>query len=191
MLLPFRHPRLWWLARRAGARISSSAVIRGAGNVRLGHRCRIGRQAELNAVAGGIGLGAGASLGPFAIVEARGGRVRVGDRTTVGPFCVLYGHGGLDIGSDCMIASHVVFIPENHVFARADIPMREQGGTRRGIRVGDDVWIATGVVVLDGVTIGNGAVIGAGAVVTRDIPAYAVAHGVPARVVGRRGGDMT
>lgn len=184
----FRHPRLWWRALTAGARVSSSAVVRGAANVVLGRHCRIGRQAELNASRGGIALGERASLGPFVIIEARGGHVRVGDRTTVGPFCVLYGHGGLDIGNDCMIAAHVVFVPENHVFARTDIPMREQGGTRRGIHVEDDVWLATGVVVLDGVTIGRGAVIGAGAVVTKDVPAYAIARGVPARVVGQRSG---
>jgi acetyltransferase-like isoleucine patch superfamily enzyme len=187
--MPFRHPRFWWLALRAEARISSSAVIRGSGNIALGRRCRVGRQTELNAATGGIAFGEQTSLGPFVVVETRGGQIRIGARSTVGPFCVLYGHGGLDIGNDCLIASHVVFVPENHVFARTDIPIREQGGTRKGIRIGDDVWLATGAVVLDGVSIGRGAVIGAGAVVTRDIPDYAIAVGVPARVVGRRGAE--
>lgn len=53
-------------------------------------------------------------------------------------------------------------------------------------RIGNDVFIGANVTVLDGVTIGDGAVIGAGAVVTEDIPAYAVAVGVPARVVKYR-----
>jgi acetyltransferase-like isoleucine patch superfamily enzyme len=187
--MPFRHPRLWWLAQRAGARISSSAVVRGGRNVSLGKRCRIGRQTEINASTGRVALGEAASLGPFVVVESRGGQVQIGARSTVGPFCVLYGHGGLEIGDDCLIASHVVFVPENHVFERRDLAIREQGGTRKGIRVEDDVWIATGVIVLDGVTIGRGAVIGAGAVVTRDIPAYAIARGVPARIVGQRGSE--
>jgi acetyltransferase-like isoleucine patch superfamily enzyme len=189
MPMPFRHPRLWWLAQRAGARISSSAVVRGSSNLALGKRCRIGRQAEINASTGSITLGDEASLGPFVVVESRGGQIRIGCRSTVGPFCVLYGHGGLQIGSDCLIASHVVFVPEQHVFSRTDLPIRNQGGTRMGIRVEDDVWIATGVVVMDGVTIGRGAVVGAGAVVTKDIPAYAVARGVPARIVGQRGSE--
>lgn len=127
-----------------------------------------------------------ASLGPFCVVEARGGYVEIGEATVIGPFCVLYGHGGLSIGRDCLIASHVVCIPENHRFARRQIPICQQGVERRGIRIGDDVWLATQVVVLDGVTIGQGAVIGAGAVVTRDVPPYAIAVGVPARVVGYR-----
>lgn len=182
----FRHPRLWWRALRAEARISSSAIIRGAENIGFSRGCRIGRQVELNAPQGSIQFGERVSLGPYVIIESRGGNVRIGSHTGIGPFCVLYGHGGLEIGSSCLIASHVVFIPENHRFDRTDLPMREQGGSRRGIRIGDDVWLATQVVVLDGVTIGKGAVIGAGAVVTHDIPPYAIAYGVPAKVVGYR-----
>lgn len=185
----FRHPGLWWRARRAGARISSSAIVRGAERLGIGPGCRIGRQVELNCgAAGSIVLGDGVSLGPYVIVESRGGTVRIGARTGIGPFCVLYGHGGLSIGNDCLIASHVVFIPENHRFERTDVPMREQGGERKGIHVGNDVWLATGVVVLDGVTIGDGAIVGAGAVVTRDIPPRAIAVGVPATVKRYREG---
>ena len=54
------------------------------------------------------------------------------------------------------------------------------------IVIEDDAWLGLGVIVLDGVTIGRGAVIGAGAVVTGDVPPYAIAVGVPARVVGSR-----
>jgi carbonic anhydrase/acetyltransferase-like protein (isoleucine patch superfamily) len=184
-----RHPIHWLRAYKAGVRISSSAVIRGIANIRFGKGCRIGRQAELNASQGNIELGEQSSLGLFSLVESRGDLVRIGARTAIGPFCILYGHGGLEIGNDCMIASHVVFIPENHRFDRLDVPMREQGGTRKGICVEDDVWLATQVVVLDGVRIGKGAVVGAGAVVTRDIPPYAIAHGVPARVISYRSRD--
>jgi len=53
--------------------------------------------------------------------------------------------------------------------------------------IDDDVWLGAGVIVLNGVTIGRGAVIGAGAVVTKDVPPYSVAVGVPAVVVRRRG----
>lgn len=53
----------------------------------------------------------------------------------------------------------------------------------RPVRIGNDVWIGAGVLVRGGVEIGDGAVVGAGAVVTHDIPPYAVACGVPARVI--------
>ena len=52
--------------------------------------------------------------------------------------------------------------------------------------IGNDVWIAAGVNILHKVKIGNGAVIGAGAVVTKDIPPYAIAAGVPAKVIKYR-----
>ncbi|MFN3884686.1 MAG: acyltransferase [Rhodocyclaceae bacterium] len=181
------HPRLWWRTRRVGARVSSSAIIRGDKNIEIGPAARIGRQVELNSSQGTISLGEYVSIGPFTLIEARGGRIRIGAHTGIGPFCVLYGHGNLEIGADCLIASHVVCIPENHRYEKIDVPMRLQGGSRCGIRIGNDVWLATRVVVLDGVTIGNGAIVGAGAVVTRDIPPYAIAYGVPARVVGYRG----
>lgn len=52
--------------------------------------------------------------------------------------------------------------------------------------IGNDVWIATGAIVLNKANIGDGAIIGAGAVVTKDIPPYAIAVGVPAKVIGYR-----
>ncbi len=178
--------RNYWLARRTGARISSSAILRGRSNLELGRLCRIARLVELNASRGHIVLGEGVSIGPYCIIEARGGKVVIGQETVIGPFCVLYGHGGLTIGRRCLIASHVVCIPENHRFAKRQMPIRLQGTEQRGIHIGDDVWLASQVVILDGVSIGSGAVIGAGAVVTDDIPAYAIAVGVPARVIGFR-----
>ena len=56
----------------------------------------------------------------------------------------------------------------------------------RPVAIGDGAWLGMHAIVLKGVTIGEGAVIGAGSVVTRDVPAYAVACGSPARVVSRR-----
>lgn len=54
------------------------------------------------------------------------------------------------------------------------------------IVIGNDVWIGTGAVLIDGITIGDGAVIMAGAVVTKDVPAYAMVGGVPAKVIKYR-----
>jgi len=61
--------------------------------------------------------------------------------------------------------------------------------SRGDISIGSDVWIGSNVIILSGVTIGDGAVIGAGAVVTKDIPPYAVAAGVPAKVIKSRFSD--
>ena len=56
----------------------------------------------------------------------------------------------------------------------------------RETKIGNDVWIGAHVCVKQGVTIGDGVVIGAGSVVTKDVPPYTIAYGVPAKVIKRR-----
>jgi acetyltransferase-like isoleucine patch superfamily enzyme len=100
---------------------------------------------------------------------------------------MIYGTGGLKIGNDVRIATHVVITPAGHVFDKKDIPIRLQGVEMKGIVIEDDVWIGANATILDGVIIGRGCVIGAGSVVTKSLPEYSVAVGVPARVIYKRG----
>ncbi len=74
----------------------------------------------------------------------------------------------------------------SHNFSDPNIPINQQGLTCKGILIEDDCWLGTGVRVLDGVTIGRGSIVGAGAVVTKSLPPYSIAVGVPARVIDRR-----
>jgi galactoside O-acetyltransferase len=98
--------------------------------------------------------------------------------------------GRIVIGSDVMIGPNVVIRASNHGSARVDAPMWDQGHTGGKIEIGDDVWIGANAVIVPDVRIGSHAIIAAGAVVTRDVPDYAVAAGVPARVIAdRRGTD--
>jgi len=73
-------------------------------------------------------------------------------------------------------------------------PLREAGraaheAVARRTKIGNDVWIGFGVVIVAGVTVGDGAVIGANSVVTKDVPPYAIIGGVPAKVIRMRFSD--
>ena len=106
------------------------------------------------------------------------------------------------IGKFCSLASHVVINPGNHpmnrvsqhhfTYRRQNYAMGPDDTTlfdqRRdnACQIGHDVWIGRGAMVMAGVSVGTGAVVGAGAVVTKSVPPYSVAVGVPAKVIGKR-----
>lgn len=155
--------------------------------VSIGRGTRMALSTTIKPGKGRIAIGKDGVIGPYTMLMAYGGTIEIGDRVSINPFCILYGHGGLKIGSDVLIAAHVTVIPANHKFDRIDTVIRKQGESRKGIVIGDDVWIGTGARILDGITIGTGCVIAAGAVVKDDLPPYTVAAGVPARPIKKRG----
>ena len=114
------------------------------------------------------------------------GNIEIGKSTYIGPYGCLAGPGSIKIGNNCLIASHTGIYANNHIFADATRKINDQGVRYEGIVIEDDCWLGDGVKVLDGVTIGRGSVIGAGAVVTKDIPPFSVAVGVPAKVTQQR-----
>lgn len=94
---------------------------------------------------------------------------------------------GALIGDHVMIAPNVAILNESHTFERTDIPMVLQPVTpKSNPTIDDDVWIGRNAIILPGVHIGKGSIIGAGAVVTKNIPPYSVAVGVPAKVIKSR-----
>lgn len=108
--------------------------------------------------------------------------VSIGDNSGIGENCRLCAH--VTIGKNVLMGPNCAFFSQNHAFDRVDIPIIEQGYTQsKPIVIDDDVWLGYGVIVLAGVHIGTGAVVGDGAVVTKDVPAYAVVGGNPAKVI--------
>jgi acetyltransferase-like isoleucine patch superfamily enzyme len=88
----------------------------------------------------------------------------------------------VDIGDDVFFAHRVMLITGGHDFHRFGKD-RQVAINGAPIIVGKGVWVGSGAIILGGVTIGEHAVVGAGSVVTKDIPPYSVAAGVPARVL--------
>ena len=141
---------------------------------------------------GGIEVGEGFSLGRNSIIECTGVIRELGEKLTIGKNVGIAANafismrGPVEIGDDTIFGPNVAIHAENHNFDDINKPIRLQGATRKGIRIGKDCWIGSGVKILDGVTIGNGCIIAAGAVVNKDIPDYSIAGGVPAKVIKNR-----
>ncbi|SEF83087.1 transferase hexapeptide (six repeat-containing protein) [Nonomuraea solani] len=107
----------------------------------------------------------------------------MGSDCTVNPYAVV--RGNVVLGDAVRIGAHTSLLGFNHG-TEPDRPVFRQPITSKGIRIGDDVWIGSNVVVLDGVTIGDHAIVGAGAVVTKDVAAWAMVAGNPARPIRDR-----
>lgn len=158
------------------------------GSITIDPSCEVSPLSRIDTVRGGdIVLKEGVGVADHAIIHTYGGNIEIGKYCSIQMYCMLYGHGGLTIGNYVSIAAQTIIIPANHNFDRLDELICMQGETAKGITIGDDVWIGAGCKILDGVTIGTGSVIGAGSVVTRSIPEYSVAVGMPARVIRKRG----
>jgi acetyltransferase-like isoleucine patch superfamily enzyme len=160
-------------------------------DLRLGAKVFIGDRVLIyqDENGGAVELGSSVHLyGDTTIQTGAGGKVTIGDGTNIQPHCQFSGYKApIEIGRNVIIAPRCAFYPYNYCIAPDELIKNHDLKTKGGIVVEDDVLLSFGVIVLDGVRIGKGAVIGAGAVVTRDIPAGAIAFGVPARVTGWRG----
>lgn len=114
-----------------------------------------------------------------------GSQIVIGDNSSLGVDAKIY--GPLTIGRDVMMGPEVVVITTTHHADRLDVPMIQQGVSAPDpVTIEDDVWIGQRVLILPGVTIGRGSIIAAGAVVSRSIPPYSLAGGVPAKVIRQR-----
>jgi acetyltransferase-like isoleucine patch superfamily enzyme len=110
----------------------------------------------------------------------------IGSGTYIGRFGTLACINRVVIGCNVLISDRVFIADSEHGFARTDLPVKDQYMYSPGpVEIGDGTWVGIGVSILPNVRIGANCVIGAGAVVTRDIPSFSVAAGVPARVLRR------
>jgi len=183
--LAYLKERLGYLGR--DVQIDPTAQFRYSKTIYIGDRCRIYAGATLVGIPGeseiGLSLGMRCKVHENAFLDAYSGQIILGTNVYIGHSSIICGHGSLTIGDNTMISGLCYVIPANHIFIDSEIPLRYQGETRRGIIIGKNVWVGAGCTILDGVSIGDNAVVGAGSVVSRDIPPWAVALGIPARVV--------
>lgn len=135
---------------------------------------------------------------------AHGGRIMIGSWFYLGPGSMIWSSDetGIMVGDRVLASANVIIhdtdshpIPPKSRFEQTKQifetghPSINPGIRSAPIRIGDDVWIGAGAMILKGVSIGDAAVIGAGSVVTKDVPSGTIVAGNPAREVGRVSSD--
>lgn len=112
--------------------------------------------------------------------------IAIGDNCFIGTGTEFNISQSITIGNDCLIASGCRFVDHDHGMSMG-VPMRLQPTSSDPIIIGSDVWIGANAVLLKGISVGEGAIIAAGSVVTKSVPAFHIAAGVPARILRKRG----
>ena len=154
-------------------------------NVVVDDNCCLDAKGTDNA---GIRIGTGVFVGRNTILSCKNGDIIVDDDANLGFNCEIFSASRVRVGKSVLMAAYTYLVGGDHLYDRTDIPVLQQGRTARGIEVDDNVWLGTHVVVTDGSRVGRDAIVGAGAVVVGEIPEFAIATGIPAKVIRDRRG---
>lgn len=174
--------------------LSGRATIKARSKFKVGRSVSIARGCYIDALSEkGIWFGNNVAVGRNTRIEGTGNLqllgkgMRVGDNVGLG-YDSFYGcSGGIEIGDDTIIGNYVSFHSENHVFDSLHIPIRLQGVSHKGIRIGKNCWIGAKVTILDGAIVEDGCIIAAGAVVKAGLyAANNIYGGVPAKLIRYR-----
>lgn len=148
----------------------------------------LGRRVEVYARPGHgrLILGRWVHIGDASSIRCHEGTMRIGDKCVFGRHNTVNCYLDIEIGAATLVADWVYICDFDHITEDITRPIKDQGIVKSPVRIGPDVWLGVKSSVLRGAQIGRGAVVAAHAVVTKPIPAFAVAVGVPARAVRDR-----
>jgi acetyltransferase-like isoleucine patch superfamily enzyme len=180
------HIAAWLFRKMQGAELYLTLrALRSAGN-RIASSSTFGPRVQLHIhPESTLDIGEGVEvLQDSWLIAHPGNSLVLGDRVFISQHCTV--SGSVRIGDDTLIGGYVTIIDGNHVTGDTARPIAAQGGVQKPIEIGSDVWIGSNAVILQGVRIGDHAVVAANATVTRDVPAWSVVGGTPARVLRDR-----
>jgi acetyltransferase-like isoleucine patch superfamily enzyme len=182
---------LWWLMRRC--RYVWWGVLNRVlpGRFRaIGHDVKFNGWVRFEKPNKDVRIGAGSMVGVGCYFCAdQEGKIVIGRNVGINDHCYLTSTHSITIEDDVRIAEFVSIRDYDHEFERTDVPIHKQGLRGAPVLIGAGSWIGRGVMITSGVAIGKGCVVGANAVVTKDLPDWSVAVGVPAKVIRSRRPD--
>jgi acetyltransferase-like isoleucine patch superfamily enzyme len=103
------------------------------------------------------------------IVSGKSGTLKIGNNNFFNNNCSINCFCKIEIGNNCQFGESVKLYDHNHIYKNANLLINEQGYSIGEIKIGNNCWIGSNVVILKNVTIGNNVVIGAGAVIFESI----------------------
>lgn len=155
-----------------GLYIGLGAKLSGGGRIKLSNNVKIMPQAMLVSIEKGV--------------------IEIGENTEISMYSRIASMGLVKIGNNVLMGPHIFIADYNHEYHNPMKPVMYQGNRflhrndgEPNLLIDDDTWLGTNVVIVGNVRIGKHCVIGANSVVTKDIPDYSVAAGIPAKVIKR------
>lgn len=174
-------------AQRLGAKAFSLAIAHGF--YRWGRRSTAARPMRVSgeqwiSVGSGVYFGSGCWLNAVPECPVSKPVIEIGDGCSFSGACVISAASSVKLGREVLLARNVYIADHDHAYTDTTKAIRYQGITNVArVVIDDGAWLGQNVVITAGTHIGRGAVVGANAVVTRDVPDYSLAVGVPARVI--------
>lgn len=178
--------------------------LRGKATCRTGHGVKLMSQAKIRNILGkreNINIGSHSVVQGELLIFAHGGKISVGEWSYIGEGSRIWSAKSINIGNRVLIShnvnifdslTHPTSAKERHKQFRSIVESGhpcEINLDEKEIVLGNDVWVGAGAYIMKGITIGEGAIVGAGSVVTKDVPAWTIVAGNPAKVIRELGED--
>lgn len=162
-------------------------------NISFGKGINIGDFVTINALSSnGVLVGqnvtikSGTTIDCTGVFSEIGDCIEIGDNVGISENCFIQVRGKVILENEVILGPSVKIFSENHNFQYKDQSIVKQGTNRKGVLIKEGAWVGSNAVILDGVTVGQNAVIAAGSIVNKDVEAFAVVGGNPAKLIKKR-----
>ncbi len=152
----------------------------------LKYKSKVSPKSEID-LSSNLKLGPNCVISSFTKVKASDGLLEFGPRCSVefGSF-ISAGEAGITIGENCMIGPNVSIIGNSYNYSQKGVNIEDQGKTSKGVKIGKNVWIGAGSVILDGSEIGDDTIIVANSLINRKYKGSQILQGSPAKSILKR-----